>query len=91
MNDVLAPVSKSNCHSVLSNNFPDVYQCSEMGKDSSTLSLSPLDLSDLPKYVVLRSEFSSNPVVFTISCYVRQCWLICVMLLELSRGIVLHI
>ena len=41
-----------------------------MGKDSSVLSLSFLDLSDLPKNVVLKSEFSSNPVVFTISDWI---------------------
>ena len=38
-----------------------------MGKDSSALRLSFLDLSDFPKYVVLTSEFSSNLVVFNIS------------------------
>ena len=38
-----------------------------MGKDSSTLSLLFLDLSDFPKYVVLKSEFSSNLMVFIIS------------------------
>ena len=54
-------------HSVPSNNFPKVYPCSDMGKDSSTLILSFLDLSDFPKYVVLTSEFSSNFVVFNTS------------------------
>ena len=38
-----------------------------MGKDSSALILSFLDLSYFPKYVVLRSEFSSDLVVFNIS------------------------
>ena len=51
----------------MSNNFHNVYPCSDMGKDSSALSLSFLDLSHFPKYVVLRYEFSSNLVVFTIS------------------------
>ena len=37
-----------------------------MGKDSSALSLSFLDLSDIPKYAVLKSEFTSNLAVFTI-------------------------
>ena len=37
-----------------------------MGKHSSALSLSFLYLSDFPKYVVLKSEFSSNLVVFAI-------------------------
>ena len=38
-----------------------------MGNNSSALSLSFLDLSDFPKYVVLKSEFSSTLVVFAIS------------------------
>ena len=38
-----------------------------MGKDSSALILSFLDLSEFPKYVVLRSEFSSNLIVLNIS------------------------
>ena len=38
-----------------------------MGKDFSALILSFLDLSDFPKYVVLRSKFLSNLVVFNIS------------------------
>ena len=38
-----------------------------MGKGSSTLILLFLDLSNFPKYVVLRSEISSNLVVFHIS------------------------
>ena len=67
MNDLLAPVPNSNCHPVPSNNFPNMYPSSDMGKESPALSLSFLDLSDFPKYVVLRSEFSSNLVVFTIS------------------------
>ena len=41
-----------------------------MGKDSSSLSLSFLDLSDFPKYVVLKSEFSLNLVVFTIADWI---------------------
>ena len=45
-----------------------------MGKDSSALSLSFLALSDFPKYVVLKSEFSSNLVVLTISeCILHIC------------------
>ena len=44
-----------------------MYPCSDMGKDSSALSLSFLDLFDFPKYVVLKSQFSSHLVVFTIS------------------------
>ena len=67
MNNLLPPVSNNNCHSVPSNSFPNVYPCSDMGKDSSALSLSFLDLSEFPRYVVLRSEFSSNLVVFNIS------------------------
>ena len=43
-----------------------------MGKDSSALSLSSLDLSDIPKYVVLKSEFISNLVVFTISDWISS-------------------
>ena len=54
MKDLLAP----------SNNFPNIYPYSDIGKDSSALSLSFLYLSDFPKYVVLRSELLSNPVVF---------------------------
>ena len=42
----------------------------DMGKDSSTLSLSFLDLSDFPRYIVLRSEFSSNLEVFGISDWI---------------------
>ena len=67
MKDLLGPVSNGIRHSVLCNNFPNMYPCSGMGKDSSALILSFLDLSDFPNYVVLRSEFSSNLVVFTIS------------------------
>ena len=37
-----------------------------MGRDSLALSLSFLDLSDFPRHVVLKSEFSSNLVVLTI-------------------------
>ena len=57
-------------NSVLSNNFPNVYPCCDMGKDSSALSLSFLDLSDFPRYVVLKSEFSSDLVVLTISDWI---------------------
>ena len=39
-------------------------------EDSSILSLSFLDLSDFPKYVVFKSEFSSNLVVLTISDWI---------------------
>ena len=41
-----------------------------MEKDSSALSLSFLALSDFPKYVVLKSEFSTNLVVLTISDWI---------------------
>ena len=51
----------------MSNNFSNVCPCSDMGKDSSTLSLSFLDLSGFHKYLVLKSEFSSNLEVFTKS------------------------
>ena len=44
-----------------------VYPCSDMGKDSSALIFLFLDLSAFLKYVVLRSEFLSNPVVLNIS------------------------
>ena len=47
--------------------FPMVYPCSDMGKDSSALSLLFLDLAAFPRYVVLRSEFSSNLVVLNVS------------------------
>ena len=57
---MLAPISNSSWHSVPSSNLPDVYPCSEIGNDSSAFSLSFLELTDLPKYVVLRSEFSLN-------------------------------
>ena len=43
-----------------------MHPCSDVGKDSA-LSLSFLDLSDFPKYEVLRSDFLSNLVVFNIS------------------------
>ena len=43
---------------------------SDMGKDSSALSLSFLVLSDFLKYVVLKSEFPSNLVVLTISDWI---------------------
>ena len=43
-----------------------IYPCCDMGKDSSALILLFLDLSVFPKYVVLRSEFSSNLVVLNI-------------------------
>ena len=57
MNDLLAPVSNSICHSVPSNTFPIMYPCSDIGNDSSALILLFLDLSTFPKYVVLKSEF----------------------------------
>ena len=66
MKDILAPVSNNICHSVLSNSFPNVYPCSDI-KDSSALILLFLDRSAFPNYVVLRSEFSSNLVVFSTS------------------------
>ena len=67
MEDLLAPTYNKICHSVLCNNLPNMYPCFDMGKDSSTLILSFLDLSDCPKYVLLRSEFSLNLVVLDIS------------------------
>ena len=70
MNDLLTPVSNSNWHCVPSNNLPNVYPCSDMGNDSSALSLSHFALSDLPKYIVLRSKFSSNLVVLTTSNWI---------------------
>ena len=54
-------------HSVSSNSFPNMYPCSDMGKDSSALSLSFLDQSDFPKYELFRSEFLSNLVVLNTS------------------------
>ena len=65
--DLLTPVSNSSWHSVLSNNLPDVYPCSVAGNDASAFNLSFLALSNLPKYVVLKSEFSLHFVVFIIS------------------------
>ena len=50
-----------------------VYPCSDMGNDSSALILLFFDLSAFPKYVVLRSEFSSNLVVLNISDYMLSC------------------
>ena len=47
-----------------------VYPCSDMGNDSSALILLFLDLSAFSKYVVLRSEFSTNLVVLNISDYI---------------------
>ena len=70
MNDLLVPVSSNIWHSVPSNNFPIVYPCSDTGKDSSALILLFLGLSAFPKYVVLKSEFSSNLVVLNISNYI---------------------
>ena len=58
MNDLLAPVSSSNWHSVSSNNLPNVYPCSDMGNYYSALSLSLLALYDVLEYVVFRSKFS---------------------------------
>ena len=46
MKDLLTLVSNNNQHSDPSNNFPNVYPCSDRGKDSFALSLSSLDLSD---------------------------------------------
>ena len=57
MKDLLAPESNSIWHSAPSNNFPMVYLCSDMGKDSSALILIFLDLSAFPRYVVLRFVF----------------------------------
>ena len=44
-----------------------VYSCPDMEKGSSALIPLSLDLPTFPKYVLLRSEFSSNLVVFNIS------------------------
>ena len=49
MSDLLAPVSNSTWHSVLSNNFPIVYPCSDIWNDSSALILLFLIRSTLPK------------------------------------------
>ena len=70
MNDLLAPVSSSHWYSVPYNNLPNVYMCSDTGNDSSAFNLSFLSLSDLPKYVILISELSSNLVVLTISDWI---------------------
>ena len=70
MNDLLVPVSKSNGDFVPSNSFPNVYPCSDIGKDSSALSLSFLDLTNFPQHVVCKFEFLSNLVVFTISDWI---------------------
>ena len=67
MKDLLAVVSNNISYSVPSNSFPNVYPCSDIGKDSSAFILSFLYLSDFPKYVRLRSEFLSNLVVLNIS------------------------
>ena len=67
MKDLVAPVSNKTWHSVPSNSFPMVCTCSDIGNDSSTLILLFLDLSTFPKYVVLKSEFSSNLMVLNIS------------------------
>ena len=66
-NIVIDPVSNNIWHCVPSNNFPMVYPCSDMGKDSSALILLFFDLSVFPKYVVLRFELSSDLVVLNIS------------------------
>ena len=67
MKDLLAPISSNILHSVPSNNFPLVYPCSDIGKDSSALIFLFLDLSAFPKYMILKSEFSSNLVIRNIS------------------------
>ena len=66
MNYLLAPVSKSISHSMPSNNFPTVYYCSDIGNFSSALILLALVMSILPKYVMLKSEFSLNLVVLSL-------------------------
>ena len=60
-------MSKSILHSEPSNSLPTVYPCFDMGNLSYTLILLALVMSILPKYVVLRSEFSSNLVVLKTS------------------------
>ena len=70
MNNLLAPVSYSNCHSVPSNSFPNIYPWYDVGKDSSAFSWSFLIQSDFSKYVVLKSEFSSNLEVLTVSGWI---------------------
>ena len=70
INDFLAPVSNNTSHSVQSNSFPMVYPCSDIGNDSSALTLLILDVSTFPTYVVLQSEFSSNLVVLNMSDYI---------------------
>ena len=42
----------------------------KIGNDSSALNLLLLPLSTLPRYVVLRSEFSSNLVALTVSNWI---------------------
>ena len=50
-----------------SNSFPIVSLCSDVGNLSSTLILQALVVSTIPKYIVLKTEFSSNLVVLNIS------------------------
>ena len=67
INDLLAPVYNNIWHSVPSNIFAIIYPCSDIGNLSSALILLALVIAILPKYVVLKSEFSSNLVVLITS------------------------
>ena len=67
MYDLLAPVSISMVHSVLSINLPLVYPCPDIGIFSSALITYSLVISVLPKYVVLKSVLSSKLVTCDIS------------------------
>ena len=69
MYDLLAPVSISMVHSVLSINLPLVYPCPEIGNFSSALITYSFVISVLPKYVVLKSVLSSKLVTCDISAY----------------------
>ena len=57
-----------------------------MSNSSSTLSLSFLALPDFSKYVVLKSEFSSNLVVLTISDWIPCIHLDILLLIYLVLG-----
>ena len=50
-----------------SNSLSAVYPCSVIKNFSSTIKLSSQVIFGFPKQVVLKSEFSSNLVVFNIS------------------------
>ena len=66
MNGLLVLVCNNTSHSVPSNNFPIVYPCSDIENDSSALILLVIHVFIFPKYVVLKSEFSSNLVLYKI-------------------------